>query len=259
MRLGPHNRIQKVAQGPYQGLLSGGRHVWAVVYSAASDQVSLDGLDGSKRVTLPAGFTPLAGFGDLIVGIVETPGGSDGRPLSTIRLLNPVTRAGQADLGPARSVAVGSGLVVWIGGGCARCAVHTYDLTTKSTFLTPGRISSDSHLESGVVSPDRRTLAFEWARPGPAPYEVQHSGDLKDIAVLRLDTGAMLAVPRIVLWPKSSAGLTFSRDSRWLAIMLSEGSRLRLLVWRPGLPAPLASSAHLDGKVAYGPVIGVAA
>jgi len=47
----------------------------------------------------------------------------------------------------------------------------------------------------------------------------------------------------------------FSPDSRWLVLALDEGSAVQVLVWRPGLAAPLASPTRVRGPVALAPSI----
>lgn len=245
-----------VARGPYSDLLSGGDHVWGAIYPNDSGPILLDPLDGRPRLPLPNGFAPLAGSGDQIIGTMTVPGkGSDGPFL--IRRLDPVTGRASVTLGPASSVAVSAGLVVWTGIHCVHCPIRTYDLATGAQSLTRAVLPTSADLWSAVVSPDHRMLAFLEQRSTPARYDMDHPGNPNEIVVANLDTGAVQPVPGVTLWSKSFPGLAFSGDGRWLAITLDEGTSIRVLVWRPGLDRPLSSAARLDGKVAGSVAIAV--
>ena len=114
--------------------------------------------------------------------------------------------------------------------------------------MPPGRYPSSG----ATISDGGRYLAFQLARPGPDPrFEMGHPGGPSDIAVLDLGSGHLTVVPGVELAPKSSAGLAFSAGGEWLVITLNEGSRTRLLVWRPGLDRARESPASLPGKVLY--------
>jgi WD40-like Beta Propeller Repeat len=120
---------------------------------------------------------------------------------------------------------------------------------------TRAEIPSSGGLWDGVVSPDRRTVAMLRQRSRPARYDMGHPGNPNEIVTLDLRSGAPHAVPGVVLFAKAAPGLAFSSDGRWLVISLDEGTSVRLLLWRPGLAAPLQSPVHLTAKVAFAPSV----
>jgi hypothetical protein len=257
VQLDGRHGARQVAVGPYADLLSGGEHPWGVIYALDSDKTWLDPLDGHQRITLPTGFAPTGAFGSLVVGSVQIPSTSstaNSQP-STIRVIDPVTGRAVLDLGPATSMTVDNGLIVWLGADCAQCSIYTYDLATGVRSHSSGKISAETSVWSGAVSPDHRVFATIRQRSMPARYDMGHPGNPNEIVLVHLDTGKVDVVPGVVLWSKAFPGMAFSADSRWLAITLDEGTSVRLVVWRPGLSKVLQSPAHLSGLVAYRPPV----
>ncbi len=125
---------------------------------------------------------------------------------------------------------------------------------TRRYPLPPGRRVASS----AVVSRDGRYVAFQLSRAKPDPqYDLGHPGTPSDLAVLDFFTSTLHVVFGVELAPKSLAGLTFSRNGRWLIIALNEDRATRLLLWRPGLDRPL-DTASLPGAVLYNaPVLDV--
>lgn len=250
--------VSSVAAGHFDGLLAGGRHPWAYQFLAGDNAPErLDPLNGSARVTLPAGFGVVGAYQDLIVGYQAPPAGSDANTSGPLVILDPATGRVHATVGPGSAAAtVSAGLILWTDGACTafrRCVVHRYDLAIgrRSSRDYHLGLSADANLGYGLISPDQRLLAFQLHRAAPDPrFDPGHPGTPSDIAVLHLDTGQLETVPGIELWAKASPGLVFSPDSRWLIIGLDEGTRTSLLLWHPGLSHPVAT-VEIPGLTLY--------
>lgn len=199
-------RPQVVARGAYADLLGGGDHLWGVIWPADTNGSRLDPLDGGRPLRLPDYFQPLAGSGSLVVGQQFRAGGSDAP--GVLEVIDPVSRAVRVRLGPASSVTVGSGLVVWSEAGCVHCAVHTYDYdpATGARTTLPRTLSADVGLWAGVISPDRRWIAFVRQSARPGPYAPDHPGNPNEVAVLDLRTGARRTVGGVLVWAKGLPG-----------------------------------------------------
>jgi len=254
VRLDSSGVVRTVAHGRYGGLLGGGAHVWAVAWPGDGSTAVLDPLDGARTVRLPHNFAPVAAHGDLIVG--ETPDtATAGGSTQVVQLFDPSTGRTVRTLGRASSIAAGAGMVIWAGANCGRCPVVSYDLATRTRTLLPFTVPGGLQLWSAAISPDRRFAALIRERSEPAPYDSDHPGNPNEVVVLDLRSGAVHPVPGLVLWTKSFPGMAFSPDSRWLVLALDEGSAVQVLVWRPGLAAPLASPTRVRGPVALAPSI----
>jgi hypothetical protein len=170
-----------------------------------------------------------------------------------IRGLDPRTGKVRLELGPSDGATVGAGLVVWNDARCGACRLHTFDLATGRRDVLAsvgGRLPS---VWGAVIAPDGHTLAVARESDRPAPYDMQHPGNPKEIVTVDLHTGAVTVVPGLQLWSKSMPGLAFTPDSRWLLISIDEGTSTRLLLWRPGLSAVRQSPVRLTSRVAYEP------
>jgi len=255
VRLDRHGAVRAIARGPYDYLLSGGNHPWAVVSTESADRAWLDPLDGSRRRLLPAGFAPVGAQADVIVGTVSRPG-TEPDPSFVIGVYDP--RGGEIRLlaGPATSVALSHGLLLWTGLGCtSACRLHVHDLATGRDTTTRRPVHGIASAWAAAVSANGRTAALVRPRSKPAKYDMEHPGNPNEIVTVDLVSGRSRPVPDLAMWSKSSPGLAFSADSRWLLISLDEGSGVRLLLWKPGLAQPLESPARLTARVAYSPTI----
>jgi hypothetical protein len=249
VRVTADGRAETVARGPYDYLIGGGDHPWALIWAEAEDRTTVDALDGTKRHRLPASFGPIAGYRDYLIGTEGTSTDSGGHIVG----LDPRTGKERLDLGRASWVAVSQGIVAWAEPGCRRCRLHILDLATGKRSVTRRAIADVPSSWGGVASPDHRTFVLLRQSATPARYDMDHPGNPNEIVTVDLVTGAVTPVPGVRLWSKSMPGLDFSADSRWLLISLDEGTGTRLLLWHPGLPAVQQSPARLTDRNAYSP------
>jgi len=265
VRIAIDGQVRQVGSGRIAGLLGGGSHVWGIQYSTDASGLITDGpislysLDGRPAATLPSAFGLVGAYRDLIIGYQSPPAAAAGTSAALV-LLDPRTSRVKATIGPATAAAaVGANLVVWTTGACpapAPCRVHRYDLATGQTSTRDYDLAVGTYIGYGLISPDGRLLAFPHHRAAPDPrYNADHPGTPSDIAVLHLDTGEFDLIPGVELWAKSTPGLAFSSDSRWLIICLEEGTHSTLLLWRPGLSHPAAPPVTLPGPTLYNPPI----
>ncbi|UQX87111.1 hypothetical protein M6D93_12450 [Jatrophihabitans telluris] len=259
IRIDAAGASRQIAAGRFDGLLAGGRHPWAYQYPANNTTPErLDPLNGGPWTTLPAGFGVVGAYQDLIIGYQAPPNGSAPNTSGPLVTLNLATGRVEATIGPGSAVvSVSGGLILWTDGACKAtrsCLLHRYDSATgtRSSQIYHLGLSTDAYLGDGLISPDRRLLAFQLHRPSPDPrFDPGHPGTPSDIAVLHLDTGQLETVPGVELWAKASPSLAFSSDSRWLIIGLDEGTHSSLLLWHPGLRHP-AAIANVPGLTGYG-------
>lgn len=239
--------------GGASGLLpvAGTDRAWSFQTRATNPSpVSLRRADGfGAGIRLAAGVWPVADTpAGLVVGIPRPKPGS--QEASVVGLADPATGATGRILGGEWPVAVHRSFVV-TGESCdqaAACALVQRRLTDgrvlRRVTLPRGRQPAGG----GALSPDGAMLAFQLSRTEPdRRYRSDHPGPPSDIAVLDLRSGALTVLPGIELASKSSAGLVFSRDGRWLVIALPAGPRARLLVWRPGWDRPREAPASPPG------------
>jgi hypothetical protein len=250
-----------VANAEIDRLIPGGDGGWGVDNhgTAPDSAVTLIALDGKRSIHLPLGVEPLAVHGNLIVGLQGRPDGAPSNLADQIVLLDRATGAPRSILGSSYSSTISAGLVLWTERACVAdhgCVVHSYDLATGRTVTRSYKLPANATLWGGVISDDRRAVAFQLQRDQPDPrYDSGHPAPPSDVATLDLDTGALTVVPGVELAPKTQSGLVFSADSRWLIIALDAGNRTRLLVWRPGLRHPMESPAQLAGQVLAIPAV----
>jgi hypothetical protein len=165
-------------------------------------------------------------------------------------LVDATTGSERAYLGKGWPIAAGGGLVVW----SKDCdAVSDKPCTVNRQSVTGGPAASyrlPRPAFTGVVSPDGRLIALTLERAGQDPryehddprYAQGSPIPPSDIALLHLDTGRLEIVPGIEVPAKTSPGLAFSADGRWLVIALDAGPQTRLLAWRAGLAHPFEST-----------------
>lgn len=248
--------LHTLASGLYADILSGGAHPWGVIY-ADNGSTILDPLDGGRRLTMPSDFDPVAGYGNLIVGSAVLLSHSSSEGPQTVQVIDPVTGKVVRTLGEASSMAVSRGVVLWTDYECpdGRCPLRAFDLAAGRYLTVAASLPQESGLWSAVLSPDRMSLAYVQQRSTPGKYDMGHPGNPNEVVTVALDTGQATVVPGVEVWSKSSPGLEYSPDSRWLVMSLDAGSHVRLLLWHPGLPRPLEPSAQVTGRVAFAPLV----
>lgn len=236
-------------------LLPGPDATWAFSYRQDSTvkPVELRPVDGGPSVTLPSGFDPAEVTRRDFIGNVRRDGqqfSDEGYPIAAVSRDDP---ADIRPLGGRGYVAAATDRFVLTQ---TTCEARTDCLLTRIGVdgalrrypLPTGRTPTSEF----VLSADGRYAAFQLSRPEPDPrYATGHPGGPSDLAVQDLVTGVLTVVPGVELAPKTSAGLAFGPDGRWLVIALNEGRRARLLVWRHGMNRPMQSPARLPGRVLY--------
>lgn len=217
---------------------------------------SVKPLGKGPAVRLPAGFFPYDAVGNILVGPLQ-PDQSTG-PVDLL-LVDSATGRIRARLGKASSlVAAGNGQVVWSSCGDpygeGQCMLHRQSIITGAAASFPVPRSPSG---GGVLSADGTLLAFPLGRATTDPrYDDPHPAPPSDVAIMHLDTGRLEIVPGVEIPAKTSPGLAFSTDGRWLAIALDAGNHVRLLAWRPGLKLPFETKpipGHVLGSPALAP------
>jgi hypothetical protein len=176
---------------------------------------------------------------------------------SAVGVADPRTGGVRHLIGAGWPLAVHPSFVITADNAChqaATCALVALRLADGRVLRTVDLPTGRQPTGGGTLSPDGRWLAFGLSRSEPdRRYDAGHPGPPSDIAVVDLGSGALTVLPGISLPAKSTAGLVFSRDSRWLVVALGAGRWTRLLVWRPGWDrpreAPAAAPASSPGQV----------
>jgi hypothetical protein len=247
--------------GPVGDLLAGPGRAWAVHYpgqgAAPDSPVVLRPLDGGRPVALPPNGWPV---GDTGAGLIAAVGPADNGPPRLI-VLDPHSGRPGRTLGVGWPLHAGADELLLEVGQCGQglaapsCTVARIDVHSgrlRGRYRLPdGR----TPVSNGVVSRDGRLAAFQLARAKPDPrYDAEHPMPPSDVVVLHLDTGRLDTVPGLELAPKTSAGLAFGPDSRWLFATVSDGDHAHVLAWRSGLAGPRAV-ARLAGPLVFAPPV----
>jgi hypothetical protein len=174
-----------------------------------------------------------------------------------VQVIDPTSGKVVKTLGEASSMSVSRGVVLWTDFRCPRgqCPLYAYDLAAGKRLAVAASLPVDTGLFAAVISPDRRSIAYVRQRSAPSQYEMDHPGNPNEVVTVDLDTGQSIVVPGVEIWSKSSPGLEYSADSRWLVMSLDAGSRVQLLLWHPGLGRPLEPAVQVIGKVAFSPSV----
>ena len=244
-------RVSAVAlASPVDTVLIDGFRVWRVSLSATGGQVWMALLPGGRRIRLPDGFLPQAVTDGVLVGYSAT---------DSLTLVDVATGRRLGDLGRGLLLAAGHGVVLWAV-GCDPGIPEP--CTLRSRAVAGGRVNSyrlprpPGLAGPSVLSADGRLLTVPIERAGPDPrYQSGHPLPPSEIAIVRLGSGKVQIVPGIELPAKTSPGLAFSADDRWLLISIDAGTRIRLLAWRSGLihpyeTAPIAATVVQSAPVA---------
>ena len=233
-----------------------GNGVWVSTFSQGTTlaeaqlQVSLVRLDQPGRILLPANSFPVQFNGTLVV--CQTVPLTGAGPQQLI-VYDTVRHRISQYLGPVITLTSSQDRVVWTSVGCSAassCPLHIYNGLTNRATVHSYALPVEAGVAGGVLSPDLSRLAFQLPRMiGDQRYRTGISGQPSDLVVLNLASGVLEPVPNLELPPGTSVGLSFSKDARWLVIGLTDARGPKLLVWRSGLNAALASAAQLPGPV----------
>lgn len=228
--------------------------VWMATFAApasAALQVQLVRLDRPGAVLLPPDSFPLALSGHRVVCEQLSPYGLG---MTTLVVFDTRLHRVVRDLGPATSFTTSRTTVLWTSQLCSAasdCQLRSYDVRTGISTIRGYALPVESALNSGVLSPDGKRLAFQLPRLESDPrFAISLPGNPSDLVVLNLQSGVLEPVPNLELPPGTTVGLTFSNDSRWLVTAVTGDQGSRLLAWRSGLTQPLASPAKLPGPIA---------
>jgi hypothetical protein len=267
LRITPDSGSLVMASRHIESLLPDGRGgIWAVLVEdiATDGPIILHQLPGPGVVRLPVGLTPIAVWGNQLIGL-STTGAQRRSPSSgTLVSYDLTQRRLGARIGQASSLTVDAGVLLWIDRPCSplvACALHRYDLATgKRTTRAYNDLPVETSLVGGVISPDGTRLAFPLAQI----YEGQRAdfdgfGPPSDVAVLHLDTGALERIRGLELPATEKPGLTFSAGGDWLVIALNQGRSTELLVWQSGQSRPLRPGVRIrDLMLQEPPVLALA-
>jgi hypothetical protein len=234
-------------------LISGGDRTWLAMYHTQPDSIQyqdsavlLRATDGSgETVTLPNGFNPTAGSGDLIVGNWSDHLSSVYGP---IQLYDTAKRAIVAQIGDATpQYAVGNGYIIWSAGDCTgRCPVHRYRVADRQQ--TTSIVTVHTTIAWTAISPDGFRVAGVSYNNEPDPrFAVDHPGGPTGIAVMDLKTGAVTPLPGIKMAPKSAPSMVFSPDGRWLAVGINAGDSANILLFDHDLRGPYDPGIQVHG------------
>ncbi|RIJ70747.1 hypothetical protein D1871_17415 [Nakamurella silvestris] len=240
-------------------LLIAGDRIWAAVDSDSFNrkEVALIPLSGGAQVPLPSDFWAFATLGDLVVGWVGELGYDSP---NRIELFDPVTGRILNSFRGVRSAAVGAGVLLWTGTRCGQdCPVMMYRADTGATSTLKVGVPADLDLNDAVISPDGSSVAM--AGDAPAVTYTRDGSTVPasaEIRVLDLRTGRVDAVPGIRLVDRYAGrpSLLYSADGRWLVIGVPTQTGSQVLLWRPGLEAPVVA-VTTDDTSAYPPPLAV--
>jgi hypothetical protein len=246
--------------GPITALLSDGDTVWSVHAVPNGRDFFLYDAAGDKLVWLPQRFEPLAKRGSIVVGRQRS---ADPQAVPTLSLLDAATGNVRWSYPAVTAVTVGDDAVLFATGPCegpTPCPLWRLDLATGEAMIKGYFLPSGAGFTDGVLSHDGNRLAFPLSRRQADPRYDLGEGRPADLAVLDLTTGDLSRIGGIELpGTAPAAALTFSPDDTWLVLAVSEGTRTRLLAWRPGLDRALESPASIPGAAAPRPALGLAA
>ena len=246
------------------GIISGGDRAWLVAAppydpdaqtGSADDVDTLIAADGSgDSVILPAGFTPMAGWGDLIVGYYVSNAADTYGPIQ----IYDVTSAGivtQIAAVSPRMVA-SNGHIAWVDDTCqARCTAHRYDVDTGERSDVAVTLPDSDYGGVGslvALSPDgRRVAMITYDAAADSRYELGHPGGPARFSVLDLESGRLTTLPGLLRAPKSPFGLAFSPDAQWLAVAVNDGARTRILLYDHDLGGPYDPGISVPASTAW--------
>jgi hypothetical protein len=241
-------------------MLADDTYAWGVTLAGFLDNPHASGylvpLDGGRRVRLPAGFFPDTFLQPRGVIVLVQPGPTGPNTPHSLLLVDATSGGVRAHLGKGWPIAASDGLVLWAS-GCdtdsdTPCTLHSWSLTGGSTASY--QLPRPAIEGSGVISPDRRLIAFTVERPAPDRRFAGQPPLPNDIAVLHLDSGRLEIVPGIELPAMTaSPGLAFSAHGRSRMIALDAGQQTRLLAWRSGLVYPYESKPIAGQVMDLGP------
>lgn len=212
------------------GLAMGGSTPWATLYRSAGDdsgkaQSALLALDGSARIVeLPAGFSPEAGYQNLVVGSLYpvsrtlTPQAN-----GSLRQVFDVATGGvvrQLGTYAGRHV-TGNGYVLWEPQCGGPCEIHRYDIVSGDDTVvgTAPDVAEETLAYWIALSPDGGRVAMVVPRgdvtgSASSGYQVADGFSVRvfDVATGEMSDGGGIEMT----WPMAS--VAFSADSQWLLV-----------------------------------------
>lgn len=249
------------------GIIAGGHRTWLVASppydpdaseAEAADAADVDTLIAADHsgdsVTLPTGFTPLAGWRDLIAGsYVNNAAGTDG-PIQIYDL----ARGGiVAQIAAASPQIVASGeYMAWIDASCqVRCTAHRYEWETGQQADIPVALASGEYGGVGslvAMSPDGRRVAMvTYDAAADSRYQLGHPGGPARFSILDLESGELTILPGVVRAPKTQAGMAFSPDGQWLVVAVNNGVETQILLYDHDLRGPYDPGINVPASGAW--------
>jgi hypothetical protein len=246
-------RAQLMAVPGDQFLVGGAHHAWGARYPVPTTPTGstppgpvLTPLDGGRKLQLGSN-TWL--FADTEAGlIVGRPDPETAGP-SQLELADAATGRRVRSLPAGTPMAATGRTLLLQGAGCQNpadpegCLITRVDLATGRYPMAAERYPD----ATAVLSANQKVAAFQLGRAAPdLRFEASRLIPPSDIAILHLDTGRLDVVPDLELSPRASAGLALDPTGSTLVAGISLGSRLEVLAWQPGRPAP-GLIAHVAG------------
>jgi hypothetical protein len=237
------------------GLVMGGSTPWASLYGAADDGTghtrrALLALDGSGKVVgLPAGFSPEAGHGDLIVGTLFPAGGAPTQPPGGYILqVFDVTTGGivsQLDSYVGRHV-ISDGYLLWEPRCAGQCEIRRYDIASgeDKVVASAPHVAHEALVYWAALSPDGTKIATLAPR-GTATGSASTGYQLPDgfsLQVLTIATGTVSVATGIEM-TQPTASVAFTPDSRWLLVGIATRSGGSVLAYDADMNGPYQVAA----------------
>lgn len=236
-----------------RNLVVGGSSPYLAIFTPQGDPAAqpiallAPGAD-SVPVALPAGFTPVAGYRDLVIGAFQPTAAASGQgeQASLVQIFSPHQGGIVGQLGTlAAHYLPTAGSIIWQPTCAGSCEVHRYDIATgadRAIGRAPETGATTVQLWL-ALSPDGTRLAMIAPQDADAPADsVTHGDDhpppgTLTIAVVNLTTGettyaAGLSMP----WPMAYAA--FSPDSKWLFVGVPTVGGSRVLAYDQDMRGP---------------------
>jgi hypothetical protein len=252
------------------GVVAGGNRAWLVATPpndpdapiTASPDIStqvntLLATDGSgDSISLPAGFMPMAGWRDLVIGYYLSYPADTYGPIQIYDVTSGGIVAQIAAASP--EVVAANGYMAWIDDSCsASCIVHRYEVDSgreTDTHVTLTRSEYGGVGSLVAMSPDgRRAAMVTYDAAADSRYELGHPGGPARFSMLDLESGQLTVLPGVLRAPKSPFGVAFSPDGQWLAVAVNDGTQTRVLLYDhrlrgpydPGITVPASSAWNI--------------
>ncbi len=250
------------------GVVAGGNRAWLVATppnepdasmtaspDSSTEVYTLFATDGSgDSISLPAGFMPVAGWRDLVIGYYLSYPADTYGPIQIYDVASGGIVAQIAAASP--QVVEAQGYLAWIDDSCsASCIVHRYELDSgrrTDTSVTLSRSEYGGVGSLAAMSPDgRRVAMITYDAAADSRYELGHPGGPARFSVLDLESGRLTTLPGLLRAPKSPFGLAFSPDAQWLAVAVNDGARTRILLYDHDLRGPYDPGISVPASTAW--------